>query len=132
MAPRVGMYLGATVETDDGSLEPPCDHIPIWWESPQGHKVHREWLRHRYSGEAPPTKHKGWHDLGPDSSGAASPGKRAAGCSHNIAAVPKGQAHLSRTAGAGSNSLEPPCDSFLICWEIPQGHYNPKKWPRHS
>ena len=58
------MHPSMTAETCDGSLEPPRDLFPIQWESPQGHKVHKEWLRLRPSGEALPTKHKGWYNLG--------------------------------------------------------------------
>ena len=53
---RVGTCLGVTAETDDVSPELPCDCLSIWWESPQGHVVHVEWLRLRLSGEALPTK----------------------------------------------------------------------------
>ena len=60
VALKVGVHLGTTVGTGGSSPELLRDHTLIQWESPQGHEVHREWLWLRPSGEALPTKHKGW------------------------------------------------------------------------
>ena len=86
----MGVHLGVTVETGDGSPEPQHDCTLVQWESPQSHHGPRECLWLTPSEEAPHTKDKGFCDLGADGGTAASLGKQAPGyferpkscCSH--------------------------------------------------
>ena len=49
---------------------------------------------------------------------------------HNTTAVPKEGACQVGSVGAGSSNPKPPCDCPHSLREAPQGHCDPKKWPR--
>lgn len=107
-AAKEGVWLGRTLIACGSSPEPLCDHSLDRWQSAQSHHDPREWLWLGPSGEAVPTKHNSWYNLGPDGSGAASLGKQAPATVniHSTAVVLKWGAHLGGTVGAGGSIPE--------------------------
>ena len=88
----MGALLGVTVGTIDDSPSPSVITFPSGGRAHSAIAVTRKQVRVGHSGEAPPTKHNSWDNLGGDVSRSAFPANEllAASNGHNTTAAPKG------------------------------------------